>query len=79
MSARITTREMARNLRYCESELAKDGLTDTRRRLLEEKAAIYRRHLANHCRCCGRPIEADESIATGLGSTCRTKQAVTAR
>jgi len=71
VSARVTHREMARNLRYCETELAKPDLTDVRRATLEEKADFYRRHLAEHCSRCGRPIEADESIATGLGSTCR--------
>ena len=76
---RLTHAEAAKRLRYCETELAKPGLTDTRRQTLEEKAAIYRRHLASHCRCCGRPLEAESSIAAGLGSTCRTKQEVAAR
>lgn len=76
MTARLTHREIARNLRYCETELAKDGLTDVRRQTLEDLAAFYRRHLDGHCSHCGRPIEADESLATGLGSKCRAKQAV---
>jgi hypothetical protein len=71
MSALVTHREMARNLRYCEAELAKPDVTDVRRSTLEEKADFYRRHLANHCSHCGRPIEAEKSLETGLGSTCR--------
>lgn len=78
MSARLTHREMATRLRYCETELAKGGLTDTRRATLEEKAAFYRRHMAGHCSECGRALTDPVSVERGTGPEC-AREAVAAR
>lgn len=78
MTRRLTQAQMARFLAYCNRELLRDDLPDERRQVLEGKAEFYRSHLRNTCMRCGRPIEAPESIASGLGSTCRQHEAVPA-
>jgi hypothetical protein len=78
MPARLTHREIARNLRYCETELAKDGLSDVRRQTLEEKAAFYRSHLEGHCSECGRTLTDPVSVERGTGPEC-AREAVAAR
>lgn len=65
--------DQRRWLAYCESELAKPDLSPARREVLEGKRAFLAKQLVGRCTRCGREIHADESLATGIGSTCRHK------
>ena len=58
-----------RRLDYIEGALP--TATGPRRADLEAKASECRQVLAVSCRRCGRTIDAPESMAAGLGSTCR--------
>lgn len=73
MAKRTTRRQAARWLAYCNRELLNADLSDGRRRILEEKASVYRRQLAGSCSECGRPLENDQSLELGIGPECRAK------
>lgn len=68
---RASFKVIQRNLAYIDAELARDDLPEERRRVLTEKRPFIARELEGRCKLCGREIHADESIATGIGSTCR--------
>lgn len=70
---RLTQRQMASFLAYCDRELLRPDLPEERRATLEQKAEFYRRNLAGHCRRCGRPIEAPDSLERGIGPECWTR------
>lgn len=67
-------KDQRRWLAYCDRELNKPDLHPARRELIEEKRAFLARQLTGRCKLCGREIYADESLATGIGSTCRHKK-----
>ena len=65
----MTATTARRRLDYIEQALP--TATGPRRADLEAKAAECRQVLAASCRRCHRSIDAPESLAAGLGSTCR--------
>lgn len=73
MSVRITRKQAASFLAYCNTQLLDADLADERRQILEEKAAFYRKALVGSCSECGRRLENPESIELGIGPECRQK------
>lgn len=78
MPQRLTRRQAARYLVYCNQQLQSDDLSDERRNTLEEKASVYRRMLVGSCSACGRRLENPESVELGIGPVCRDHETVSA-
>lgn len=74
--ARIRPKDAARLAQYARRELARDGLNEGRRRMLEEKLDFYSRVLVGRCRMCGRQLTDLDSIAQGYGPECRARVTV---